>query len=75
MDHTHFSQYVACHLLRVISVGSIHLSKSIFLVQNQAIISLHEAFSNSPHLLGFVFPYTEEPGRLQSMGLLRVRHD
>ena len=74
MDQTLLSQYVACHLLRVISAGSIHLSKSIFLVQNQAIISFHEA-SNSPHLLGFVFPYTEEPGRLQSMGSLRVRHD
>ena len=31
----------------------------------------------APHscTLAWKIPWTEEPGRLQSMGLLRVRHD
>lgn len=57
MDHTSLSQSAACHLLRVIFAGSLHLSKSIFLAQNQAIISLHEAFFDSPPYPGFTFPY------------------
>jgi len=34
-------------------------------------------FSIAPHssTLAWKIPWTEEPGRLQSMGLLRIRHD
>ena len=36
---------------------------------------LEKAMAPHSSTLAWKIPWTEEPGRLQSMGLLRVRHD
>ena len=40
-----------------------------------AMLSLEKAMAPHSSTLAWKIPWTEEPGRLQSMGLLRVRHD
>ena len=37
--------------------------------------SLEKAMAPHSSILAWKIPWTEEPGRLQSMGSLRVRHD
>ena len=37
--------------------------------------SIEEAMATHSSILAWEIPWTEEPGRLQSMGLQRVRHD
>ena len=37
--------------------------------------SLKEEMATQSNILAWEIPWTEEPGRLQSMGLERVRHD
>ena len=37
--------------------------------------SLEESMATHSSILAWRIPWTEEPGRLQSMGLQRVRHD
>ena len=36
---------------------------------------LEKGMAIHPSILAWKFPWTEEPGRLQSVGLPRVRHD
>ena len=36
---------------------------------------LEKAMATHSSILAWQIPWTEEPGRLQSMGSLRVRHD
>ena len=36
---------------------------------------LKKAMATHPSILAWIIPWTEEPGRLQSMGSQRVRHD
>ena len=36
---------------------------------------LEEGMATHSSILAWRIPWTEEPGRLQSMGLQRVRHD
>ena len=36
---------------------------------------LEKEMATHSSTLAWIIPWTEEPGRLQSMGLLRVRHD
>ena len=36
---------------------------------------LEKEMATHSSILAWKFPWTEEPGRLQSMGLQRVRHD
>ena len=36
---------------------------------------LEEGMATHSSILAWTVPWTEEPGRLQSMGLQRVRHD
>ena len=36
---------------------------------------LEEGMATHPSILAWRTPWTEEPGRLQSVGLQRVRHD
>ena len=36
---------------------------------------LEEGVATHSSILAWTIPWTEEPGRLQSMGLQRVRHD
>ena len=38
-------------------------------------LSVEEAMAPYSSTLAWKIPWTEEPGRLQSMGSLRVRHD
>ena len=42
--------------------------------RDQSII-LEKAMATHSSILAWEIPWTEEPGRVQSMGLLRVRHD
>ena len=42
---------------------------------NDLLVSLKKAMATHSSTLAWKIPRTEEPGRLQSMGLLRVRHD
>ena len=37
--------------------------------------ALEKKMATHSHILAWKIPWTEEPGRLQSMGSLRVRHD
>ena len=37
--------------------------------------SLEERMAIHPNILAWRIPWTEEPGRLQTMGSQRVRHD
>ena len=37
--------------------------------------SLEEEMATHSSILAWKIPWTEEPGGLQSMGLLKVRHD
>ena len=36
---------------------------------------LEKGMATDPSILAWRIPWTEEPGKLQSMGLQRVRHD
>ena len=51
----------------------------VFLVHDQLLelTQTHTEKAMAPHssTLGWKIPWTEEPGRLQSMGSLRVGHD
>ena len=48
-----------------------------FLLNFVLFLMLLQFKSNGPHssILAWKIPWTEEPGRLQSMGSQRVRHD
>ena len=50
---------------------------STILYQLYIIIAMPSEKAMAPHssTLAWKIPWTEEPGRLQSMGSLRVRHD
>ena len=45
--------------------------------KNNALLGSESEKAMAPHssTLAWKIPWTEEPGRLQSMGSLRVRHD
>ena len=47
------------------------------LIQNKIVLVIILEKAMAPHssTLAWKIPWTEEPGRLQSMGSLRVRHD
>ena len=67
---------VAQSWTRLKRLSSSSSSKSINLLINFNIISLREK-AMAPHSssLAWKIPWMEKPGRLQSMGSLRVRHD
>ena len=58
---------------------NVFFKKSIesLLLENQCIYALTPEKAMAPNFSTFAWkiPWTEEPGRLQSMGSLRVRHD
>ena len=39
------------------------------------VLSLEKEMASHSSILAWKIPWTEEPGRLQSMGSLRVRHE
>ena len=43
--------------------------------ENGECLKTEKAMAPHSSTLAWKIPWTEEPGRLQSMGLLRVRHD
>ena len=50
-----------------------YISWSCFLYEHS--FRLSKTMATHSNTLAWKIPWTEEPGRLQSMGLLRVRHD
>ena len=70
MLHQHFSILWNTRLLLIIYY-LINISKHIMVTQ----FSLEKAMAPHSSTLAWKIPWTEEPGRLQSMGSLRVRHD
>ena len=44
-------------------------------LEMELMIGKEKAMAPHSSTLAWQFPWTEEPGRLQSMGSLRVRHD
>ena len=64
--------------LRFFSFCYIHVfldSGRFFLICIYLCFCLEKAMAPHSSTLAWKFPWMEEPGRLQSMGLLRVRHD
>ena len=53
----------------------INLNECVNDNNNDLLVSLKKAMATHSSTLAWKIPWTEEPGRLQSMGLLRVRHD
>ena len=51
-----------------------NLTFSEFLVSSMVVV-LEKAMAPHSGTLAWKLPWTEEPGRLQSMGSLRVRHN
>ena len=51
------------------------LQQSILIFNNISIFWLEKAMAAHSSTLAWKIPWTEEPGRLQSMGSLRVGHD
>ena len=47
----------------------------VVLICASLVISMEKAMAPHSRTLTWRIPWTEEPGRLQSMGSLRVRHD
>ena len=73
MYHIIFSS-TSILVLSVRSVGQELLPFFIDMVLSKLTI-LKVLFDNSTSTLAWKIPWTEEPGRLQSMGSQRVRHD
>ena len=53
----------------------INLNECVNDNNNDLLVSLKKAMATHSSTLTWKIPWTEEPGRLQSMGSLRVRHD
>ena len=64
---------------RILGVGSLSFLQEIFLTQesNWGLLHCRLEKAMAPHssTLAWKIPWTEEPGRLQSMGSRRVRHN
>ena len=78
LKHHFHHPFNLCKLF--IRAASGRLSSIMFIVTAQSYMHYHRLFSEkamAPHssTLAWKIPWMEEPGRLQSMGLLRVRHD
>ena len=64
-------QFLSCDLL---SVGQPHLLITLFLMGGSE-QTWEKAMATQYSTLAWKIPGMEQPGRLQSMGLLRVEHD
>ena len=71
--HTHFPGllYARCKALRMVSKMA-HRKHSIKVTYDR---NLGKAMAPHSSALAWKIPWTEEPGRLQSMGSLTVGHD
>ena len=70
MSHTIFATYI--HYKMFVVYVKLHLK--IRFKSNQGYVS-EKAMAPHSSSLAWKIPWTEEPGRLQSMGSLRVGHD
>ena len=63
--------------LRIIYMDFLHESLKLYEVSNYPLFieELEKAMAPHSSTLAWKIPWTEEPGRQQSMGLLRVGHD
>ena len=52
-----------------------HRIKRFLLLGRKVMTNPEKAMAPHSSTLAWKIPWTKEPGRLQSMGLLRVRHD
>ena len=59
--------FISTHLVN--STGKTAGDKTMFISQMEKEVATHSS------ILAWKIPWTEEPGRLQSMGLRRVRYD
>ena len=67
--HTHIASLVAQTVKNLSAMQEVHLQS---LGQKDL---LEKGMANHSSILAWRIPWTEEPGRLQSMGLQRVGHD
>ena len=73
--HGTFSRidHILCHKSSLDKFKKIEIISSIFSDHNA--VRLEKAIATHSSTLAWKIPWTKEPGRLQSMGLLRVRHN
>ena len=70
--------FTRLHLGKGIEVDEGERSKfciSVFIIYAVTVALLEKAMAPHSSTLAWKIPWTEEPGRLQSMGSLRVGHD
>ena len=65
------------NIKKTIAFPRLLIVSTAFLVQNPLYLPLclFKAMATHSSTLAWKIPWTEEPGRLQSMGSLRVEHD
>ena len=65
---------IPCHGQRALRQRRV-TGKAVSLREGQASLALEKGMATHSSILAGRIPWTEEPGRLQSMGWQRVRHD
>ena len=68
--HVKFEMWMRCH----VELSSEQVNIQAW-NQGAACMTVEKAMAPHSSTLAWKIPWTEEPGRLQSMGLLRVGHD
>ena len=67
--------YYFCYILLYIFIYTVILLYIYSVIYAVIYIQLEKAMAPHSSTLAWKIPWTEEPGRLQSMGLQRVGHD
>ena len=70
-----FRNDLCVHNFNVSLLGHATLKKKKVLIERVEKSTLEKAMATHSSTLAWKIPWTEEPGRLQSMGLQRVGHD
>ena len=69
------SSGVLYFLFLISRIWAFNFISFLLLIWSLIYFSMEKAMAPYSSTLAWKIPWTEEPGRLQSMGLLRVRHD